>query len=66
MNRTKKVFKGHGWDRALLLPIVGLTSLLGVALASAPHNAQAGSTWGGNGGNSVHSLGTTWGGNGGN
>jgi hypothetical protein len=47
MNRTKKVFKGHGWDRALLLPIVGLASLLGVVLASAPHGVQAGGYWGG-------------------
>jgi hypothetical protein len=46
MNRTKKVFKGHGWDRAVLLPIVGLASFLGVVLASAPHSVQAGQNWG--------------------
>jgi hypothetical protein len=46
MNRTKKVLKGHGWDRAIVLPLVGLTSLLGVALAAAPQHPQAGCNWG--------------------
>jgi hypothetical protein len=46
MNRTKKVLKGHGWDRAIVLPLVGLTSLLGVAMAAAPQHPQAGGQWG--------------------